>query len=68
MVRVTGARGDGHVPHRELRVQGVGIWDSRFLFRVKEQGSPPWMQPRGTSEVNLPQMLPPGGSIRMGVD
>ena len=27
-----------------------------------------WRQPRGKSQVNRPQMLPPGGSIRMGVD
>ena len=25
--------------------------------------TPPWRQPRGKSQVNLPQMLPPGGSI-----
>ena len=25
--------------------------------------SPPWRQPRGKSQVNLPQMLPPGGSF-----
>ena len=29
---------------------------------------PPWRQPRGTSQVNLPPMLPPEGSICTGVD
>jgi hypothetical protein len=24
---------------------------------------PPWWQPRGKSQVNLPHILPPGGSI-----
>ena len=29
---------------------------------------PPWRQPRGKSEVNLPQMPPDSGGICMGVD
>ena len=29
---------------------------------------PAWRQPRGKSQVNLPQMLPPGGSISVGVE
>ena len=29
---------------------------------------PPWRQPRDKSQANLPQMLPPGGSIWIGVD
>jgi hypothetical protein len=27
-----------------------------------EAGPPPWRQPRGKSEANVPQMLHPGGS------
>ena len=30
--------------------------------------TPPWRQLRGKSQVTFPHMLPPGGSIRMGVD
>ena len=29
---------------------------------------PPWRQPRGKSQVNIPQMLPPGGIVLMRVD
>ena len=37
-------------------------------FKESGRGNPPWRQPRGKSQVNLPQMLPLRGSICMGVD
>ena len=39
-----------------------------IFARLRGMSMPPWRQPRGKSYVNLPQMLPPGGSIGMGVD
>jgi hypothetical protein len=35
-------------------------WDHRG---PSSRLNPPWRQRRGKSQVNLPQMLPPGGSI-----
>jgi len=36
----------------------------KYFARIK----PPWRQPRGKSEVNLPHMPPDSGGICMGVD
>ena len=36
---------------------------SMAALKVAVSHTPPWSQPRGKSEVNLPQMLSPGGSI-----
>ena len=38
-------------------------FSSELQFRRCFFPSPPWRQLRGKSLVNLPQMLPPGGSI-----
>ena len=34
----------------------------------QQECTPPWRQPRGKSEVNILQILPPGGSIWVRVD
>ena len=52
-----------------LKVQGLrfaniyeehACWDA---VKGHRQSRPPWKQLRGKSEVNLPQILPPGSSI-----
>jgi len=42
----------------------IGIARARSRLRLP----PPWRQPRGKSQVNLPQMPPDSGGICMGVD
>ena len=65
----------GFVPHLlKHGVSDVGVSNTMGHPGAAElssdpcQATPPWRQPRGKSQVNLPQMLPPGSSIRMGVD
>ena len=49
----------------------AGVFRGCGFYRVTT-ATPPWRQPRGKSQVNLPQMLPDSGSICssvcMGVD
>ena len=48
---------------RELELcAAVGIIDELY------HQTPPWKQPTGEPLVNISQMLPPGGSIRVRVD
>ena len=41
----------------------VALYSTYVILRTREVTSSPWRQPRGKSQVNLPQMLSPGGGI-----
>ena len=56
-----------------VRVSGGGMHGGRVgsaegITTGVDDSKPPWRQLNGKSRVNLPQMLPPAGSIWMGVD
>ena len=56
--RSNAARGPSHQT-RYIRFRESALWRSAEALLSQ----PPWRQPMGKSQVNLPQMPPPGGGI-----